>query len=103
MSHILFPYIIIILFSVILDPQYVCLACFLIPICVLIVIFAIIALVIVLILSYLFWNKRDKKLSPPSKQETPKKQKVKPQDSVCLTDPYVEVSPIGYEIKDTVV
>ena len=89
------------LLSVFLDAQDICLACFLIPICAFILIFVIIVLVVVLVLGYLVWDKREKKRTPPDIQVSPKKEKVKAQDSLIISNPSAEITPIVSGFEDT--
>ena len=52
---------------------------------------------------YLVWDKREKKLTPPCTHVSPKKEKVKAQDSLILTNPSAEATPTASVVKDTTV
>ena len=49
------------------------------------------------------WDKQEKKLTPPDVQVLPKKELVKAQDSLIITNPSAEASPTASVIKEGVV
>ena len=78
----------------VLAHRDICLACFLIPICAFVMILFILVVVLIAFIYYYMWDKRDKQLTPPSIQVSPKKEKVKAQDSLIISNPSADASPV---------